>query len=179
MRSSFVPTMGNGGARVFRASNMYAIREGVDGPIKIGRAWSPSIRVNELQTGNPRQLMLLGYVPETDELNECSEHQRLAKFRLMGEWFDIDVHYLPWLGHSVPSASIEDLSSTRRPCTDCAGRGYLDDALTIGEAARRLGGSVRLVRQLIADGELIAGRIGSTVMIEPSEIDNLIDRMTA
>lgn len=78
-------------------SHVYAIRFGTDGPIKIGRAVKPSDRLADLQCANHETLTMLGAVPETAQLNERSEHRRLADRRLRGEWFDITPADLPWL----------------------------------------------------------------------------------
>jgi hypothetical protein len=68
-------------------SVVYFIRQGDDGPIKIGVARDAEKRRAMLQTGNPVELHLLRTVPGTARL-ESLLHQRLAPFRLRGEWFE-------------------------------------------------------------------------------------------
>lgn len=79
------------------ACHVYAIQSGTDGPIKVGKTYSPDTRLAQLQTSSAYPLTLLGAVPETPELSEASEHARLASRRMSGEWFDITPADLPWL----------------------------------------------------------------------------------
>jgi hypothetical protein len=44
-------------------SNIYFIRHGLDGPIKIGRARDVARRLKTLQTASPVPLLLLGVIP--------------------------------------------------------------------------------------------------------------------
>jgi hypothetical protein len=74
--------------RSARRLYMYAIRAGAHGgPIKLGVAADPSHRVQELQTGNPEQLHLLGAWRIADTIEERIFHDRFAAQRLRGEWF--------------------------------------------------------------------------------------------
>ncbi len=62
---------------------VYAIWDG--SAIKIGRsAGHPKLRLDALQTGNPRNLQLLAY---TAAVTERRVHQILSRHRLRGEWF--------------------------------------------------------------------------------------------
>lgn len=67
---------------------IYFIREGDDGPIKIGRtgARSPEHRLAQCQTGNARRLKLLGFFHGPFDV-EAQWHRRFAELRLEGEWF--------------------------------------------------------------------------------------------
>jgi hypothetical protein len=57
-------------------------------PVKLGMsAGHPSERLAELQTGNPRLLVLLAY---TRHLSERAVHTRWRSLRRHGEWFDLD-----------------------------------------------------------------------------------------
>lgn len=69
-------------------SYVYAIRAGVDGPVKIGTTTQdPLRRLTDLQTGSHEQLRLIwhyfGGVPAERHL-----HAMFADFRLRGEFFD-------------------------------------------------------------------------------------------
>lgn len=76
------------------------MREGDDGPIKIGTAVNPSSRLKELQGGNPRPLQLLGYFPGDARL-EYRLHKHFAEWRIRGEWFSPDA---PGLQRAVVAA---------------------------------------------------------------------------
>ena len=66
---------------------VYFIQEGNSGPIKIGQTFgSPLDRLTQLQTGNPRELHLLGVMH-----GHCGDeeeiHRQFAGVHLRGEWF--------------------------------------------------------------------------------------------
>src|ERR1035437_9781756 len=65
---------------------VYFIQAGSEGPIKIGIADSPALRLRELQTGNHLPLTLLKAVPGGKDL-ETELHRELAAYRLCREWF--------------------------------------------------------------------------------------------
>lgn len=65
---------------------IYAIRAGSFGPVKIGRATNPIVRLAELQTAHHEMLNLLAAVRWPDE-EESRLHIALAEHRLQGEWF--------------------------------------------------------------------------------------------
>lgn len=66
---------------------IYFIREGEDGPIKIGTtSGDPLERLAKLRTGNPRPLRLLATMPG-GPAEERALHARFASLRLEGEWF--------------------------------------------------------------------------------------------
>lgn len=60
---------------------------GADGPIKIGVAVNPIIRLNTLQTGNPAKLSILATV-RGGMRQERIYHKQFAATRLQGEWFE-------------------------------------------------------------------------------------------
>ena len=62
----------------------YFIQAAHGGPIKIGKADEPELRLGQLQTGNPLRLVLLGSI-EGDY--EAELHERFKFSRLEGEWF--------------------------------------------------------------------------------------------
>lgn len=171
-RATFVPSLGDNGATiVYTDSYIYAIRQGCDGPIKVGRSSDPAatVRIQSLQIGNPTELFLLGVAKETDTLNERTEHRRLREHKIRGEWFNITPAHLPWLN----AGPLVDLTPLQRPCPLCEGAGVAIDALNVGAAARRLGVTVRQVRQMIDDGEIAAGHIGPIRLVDPLEIDRI------
>ena len=55
--------------------------------IKIGFSADPKSRLQQLQTGTPYELTMLGYV-EGDFFHESHLHRHLSDFRVQGEWFD-------------------------------------------------------------------------------------------
>ena len=71
---------------------IYFIQSGEDGPIKIGFSGSPDRRVPQLQTGNPRELLLRHVIPG-DTAIERQLHSRFEPARIRGEWFGRE--YLP------------------------------------------------------------------------------------
>ena len=58
-----------------------------DGPIKIGHAADPIARLRTLQSGNPRELTVLGWF-EAPASVEAQLHGRLLQHRIRGEWFE-------------------------------------------------------------------------------------------
>lgn len=67
----------------------YIIRAGDSGPVKIGKADNPHDRLAALQTGHPDELVLLRVV-DTDFDCEDIFHERFARLRIRGEWFQFD-----------------------------------------------------------------------------------------
>jgi hypothetical protein len=65
----------------------YFIREGEDGPIKVGHATDPEVRPGQLQVGNSRRLTLIVAFPggSAREQELLREH---AVDRLVGEWLE-------------------------------------------------------------------------------------------
>lgn len=57
--------------------------------VKVGEARDPQARLIELQTANPRPLVLLGYV-KTDvakDADKIEAHPKMVRFHVNGEWF--------------------------------------------------------------------------------------------
>jgi len=78
--------------------NVYFIRSGARGPVKIGYTRKdPSARLADLQTGSPVRLRLLGFMPGAPA-DERSLHRRFASLRLLGEWFHPSRELLDALG---------------------------------------------------------------------------------
>jgi len=71
---------------------VYFIISGANNKIKIGLTRCLLKRVRELQTGNPQQLEIIGYI-ETDDMYKLERifHKYLADSRISGEWFDLSV----------------------------------------------------------------------------------------
>jgi hypothetical protein len=67
-------------------SFVYFVQAGESGPIKIGRAQSPTFRLPNLQVGNHERLRLLAVVPG-GPIMEAALHRYFGKGRLGGEWF--------------------------------------------------------------------------------------------
>lgn len=75
---------------------VYFIREGEEGPIKIGLATCSSLegRISSLQIGNPRVLRFVGVVclqgsRATGFREEGRLHLHFQAFSLRGEWFEM------------------------------------------------------------------------------------------
>lgn len=69
---------------------VYAI-ESDDGFVKIGfTIYSAQARCSSLQIANPHRLSVVGEFAGTVEI-EKAIHRRLAKYRVSGEWFRVDV----------------------------------------------------------------------------------------
>ncbi len=68
-------------------------RDGFGAPIKIGVSAQPNGRLCQLQTGSPNELgvaaMLGVYGREAALVIERTAHERFAKERMAGEWFDV------------------------------------------------------------------------------------------
>lgn len=79
-------------SRLVNAPYVYFIQSGDDGPIKIGLSSKPFRRVQQLQTGNPRELLLRHVLPG-DRAMEAQLHARFEPARIRGEWFGRE--YLP------------------------------------------------------------------------------------
>ena len=74
-------------------SYTYAIYDGV--ALKIGKStWHPKMRLDTLQTGNPRQLKLVAY---SAVLTESTVHKHLSRWRVRGEWFEPSVEVLQYI----------------------------------------------------------------------------------
>jgi hypothetical protein len=66
---------------------------GIVGPVKIGISKTLSGRLSQLQTGNPRKVVVAMYLPlpnrEMAAIFESAFHEVMAKHRMEGEWFDM------------------------------------------------------------------------------------------
>jgi hypothetical protein len=100
-------------------------------PIKIGRTNSLKRRMSELQTGNPVQLRLLGYIESGDEVSlEAELHQKFCQERRSGEWFNIEAEKIvPFLlaagtaAYVPPEDAVFEIESNDRSGVPCFVRG--------------------------------------------------------
>lgn len=73
--------------------SVYFIYQLSKGPnaLKIGRSGNRDARLKQLQTGNPNELLIVGWIEADDDaVLERSLHIQFADFRRMGEWFEIE-----------------------------------------------------------------------------------------
>jgi len=67
---------------------IYFFIEDTDEKVKIGRAKNIERRRKGLQTGNPRKLLLLGWIRTDDDVRlEKKIHQHFSNLRGIGEWY--------------------------------------------------------------------------------------------
>lgn len=67
---------------------VYFVRGMDSGRIKIGFSSSrPIHRIASFRTGSPEQLEILGYIKQSETMNERILHERFAETRLHREWF--------------------------------------------------------------------------------------------
>lgn len=72
---------------------VYVIGFEEPGVVKVGSAQSVLMRLDQMQTGNPFKLQLVGAVSIYDiepHHVEREAHRRLKEYRIRGEWFDVD-----------------------------------------------------------------------------------------
>lgn len=80
---------------------LYVIRQGQDGPVKIGCATDPGTRLQSMQSGNPDPLFLLGVCRG----GRGAERMLLSVFkpyRLRGEWFKPVPEIMSFVSELVP-----------------------------------------------------------------------------
>lgn len=76
--------------RAGKQGYVYAITEdGCGEYVKLGYSVNPQKRVAELQTGNPRKLVLLGY-REGTPADERALHAKYIKMNVLQEWFKLE-----------------------------------------------------------------------------------------
>lgn len=66
--------------------SIYLVQAGEGGPVKIGVSTDVPSRIRSLQTGIPQPLILLATFPGCRS-KERRLHERLARYRIRGEWF--------------------------------------------------------------------------------------------
>lgn len=85
---------------------VYFIQEQGTSFVKIGRADDIRKRLDALQTGNPRPLMLIGYIQETGPNLERKVHAMFRAQSHRGEWFALSEDmkgYISQAGVFLPS----------------------------------------------------------------------------
>ena len=71
------------------ATNIYFIGNVELGAVKIGKSIDPQKRLDDLQTGNSRNLVLYGVIDNVTPELENTLHKILSDIRLKGEWFKL------------------------------------------------------------------------------------------
>lgn len=79
---------------------IYVIGSSESSLVKVGISGAPEARLATLQCGNPRRLSILTTFEGTGE-DEKRLHDKLSRYRTVGEWFDIP--------HSEPAEFVRDL----------------------------------------------------------------------
>ena len=91
-----------------RKKFLYFIRRGSDGPIKIGIAEDVEQRRRALSTGSAERLYVLLSIPQTNEINERSIHEKFDHLRQSGEWFDPSTDLLEYIDELRKRAERDD-----------------------------------------------------------------------
>lgn len=77
-------------------SFVYLVQQGYTGPIKIGLSDNVCKRIEELQTGNPVELLLIAAIGPMSrkkaEQLEKSLHKKFRHKRIRGEWFKQNIN---------------------------------------------------------------------------------------
>lgn len=68
--------------------SVYFIRPIAGGPVKIGKTRNMAARLREVQANSPALLEVLWVVSNAPQGLERQLHQKFAKYRLHGEWFE-------------------------------------------------------------------------------------------
>ena len=87
---------------------IYFIQEEGGGPVKIGYAVDVAERVERLQTGNPRRLIVVASC-EGDQLLEAAFHRTFMLSAVRSEWFADDKIVLlavRWISGGCPSETV-------------------------------------------------------------------------
>lgn len=77
--------------------DVYFIQAGVSGPIKIGVAGNPMLRLAQLQTSSSEHLRLVATIPGTGAKGEKLLHRRFAAHHQRGEWYRPSVELLEYI----------------------------------------------------------------------------------
>jgi Meiotically up-regulated gene 113 len=146
---------------------IYFIQHGNSGPVKIGLSNTPTRRASELQTGNPRELILRHVIPG-DRGVESGLHERFRPARIRGEWFGR--RYL-----SVILTFAAGLADEMVQAYDGSGHA---PRLTRGEV--RTAAEIEVIRRdierLRRDVDARPRDIGKYLRLDPSEVeDHLIE----
>jgi hypothetical protein len=100
---------------------VYFARSGIQGPIKIGHALDVQQRLINLSIASPVEVVLLGaFLSENAEADEKHIHQKLAPYRIKGEWFQAEGALAEMQTHAIVGPTqvfkIESLRDSRKEC---------------------------------------------------------------
>ncbi len=124
---------------------VYFIQCGQDGPIKIGTAISPDMRLIALQGGHWQQLTLLAW-HEGGRDAELALHARFQHLLIRGEWFAPTRELMDHIASVKPSA--QSASESCDPLLPEIERYLIDQQIAATEFGRRVLGDPTLVHEL-------------------------------
>jgi hypothetical protein len=102
-----------------KPTNIYFVRAGLSGLIKIGKAVDVARRLKTLRTGSSEPLELLGSTPDTSGgLLERAIHRDFAADRARGEWFNPTPALLAYIAScQPPSRDVAAQPPMEAPCS--------------------------------------------------------------
>lgn len=86
--------------RLRTSEDVYIMRLGEDGPVKIGIAKDVEKRKQALQTGHHKPLIVLRIYPRMGRQFERAMHRAYASWRITGEWFQWNDMLAQAVGHT-------------------------------------------------------------------------------
>lgn len=147
---------------------IYFIQAHSGGPVKIGYAANPEKRIAEIQRMSPVELKTLKII-EGDLKQEKELHKHFAKFRLHGEWFDLNEKMLN-IVIPLPEKASEKKQPTR-VVIDRAG-------FTIKEISEALQFNEKTIRHWIKTGLLkTLDTSGVGCLVDPDSLRRLGTRI--
>jgi excisionase family DNA binding protein len=93
-----------------RTDKVYFIQDTETEAVKIGVSIDPKMRFNQLQTGYPYRLVLLGTIPGSRQ-QEVEMHVRFERFHIRGEWFRGDDQLLSEIRALIEGINADDQAS--------------------------------------------------------------------
>ena len=115
--------------------SVYAIQAIDGGPIKIGYSTNPEVRLAQLQGAHHSELVIV-YSFDADQSRESWLHDRLAEFRVRGEWYRDDPEILFSMRVLEVGLRLERLvRGVTRDAMDQLGRAFSRDDVTDALAA--------------------------------------------
>jgi len=132
--------------------SVYFIRQGQDGPVKIGFATNARYRLSGLQTGHSEELSIIRLL-EGSKDDEARLHRRFQHCRLGGEWFEFDDAMLTEdFGLGALDAPVIQSRSTDRRCRSF----WNPEEVLHHELLKAVGGRAALAKRLhVAPWDLI------------------------
>ena len=76
---------------------VYFIRSDECGPVKIGKAIDPILRLRKLRPLCPYPVRIVGVIPDPEDTLERELHKKFSYARLHGEWFRPDMALLAYI----------------------------------------------------------------------------------